>query len=207
MRKIDHIAYAVPNLQDGCSQLEELLGCKVTIGGRHLNNGTHNALINLGSEIYLEVLAIDHDNKEITSPRWMGVDLISEPKITRWAMKTNDLPSDLTVLKMHHPEHGESFEGSRVKQDGSILQWNMAIPTAAPAVDLAPFAVDWKDSIHPTLTLPDECTLMEMELMHPTPSRFDKLFERLNIELKVKQGTNAEIKLKINCPNGIIELS
>ena len=207
MRKIDHIAYAVSNLEDGCKHLENLLGCKVVVGGKHLNNGTHNALINLSNDIYLEILAIDKENKDIKGLRWMGVDLITTSRVTRWAIKSNNLQSDLTALKMYHPDHGTSFEGSRVKEDGSILSWNMALPIASPAVEIAPFAVDWKASVHPTQSLPDECKLIALELAHPTPTRFSKLFERLDIDLNVSQDTNTKISLKINSPNGMVELS
>lgn len=207
MRRIDHIAYAVPNLEEGCQYLGKLLGCEVLIGGRHLNNGTHNALINLGNEIYLEILAVDTDNEDIKSPRWMGVDLISSPRVTRWALKSNNLLSDLEALKKYNSELGNSFEGSRKKQDGTMLNWNMALPLPGPEVELAPFAVDWKDSIHPTKSLPNECELLSLELLHPTPSIYHDLFKELDIELSIKQSVRVGLLLKIRTPNGIVELS
>jgi len=207
MRRIDHIAYAVPNLDDGIKHLQELLGCEVIVGGRHLNNGTHNALVNLGNEIYLELIATDIENKDVEGPRWMAVDLVEEPRVTRWALKSNDLNADLNALKVFNPDLGNSFEGSRKKQDGSLLKWHMALPLPAPEIELAPFAVDWKDSIHPTRSLTAECELISIELIHPNPTIYAQLFAALDIELMIYQGVSTKIKLEINSPKGIIEIA
>jgi hypothetical protein len=55
------------------------LGVKPVIGGRHLLHGTKNALINLGNQCYLEILAKDEENPTFKGTRWMGIDLITQP--------------------------------------------------------------------------------------------------------------------------------
>ena len=89
-RKIDHIVYAVPDLSAACDELEELLGVRPIFGGYHDSQGTKNALLNLGNQCYLELLAVDEANTKIEAPRWMGVDLIQHPRITRWAIKSDN---------------------------------------------------------------------------------------------------------------------
>jgi len=59
INKIDHIVLAVPNLEEGILWLEKKLGVRPAYGGQHLTEGTHNALLNLGNNCYLELLAID----------------------------------------------------------------------------------------------------------------------------------------------------
>lgn len=75
MATIDHLVYAVPNLEKGIAEFENKFGIQATIGGKHLTKGTHNALINLGKYSYLEIIAVDPENWAIQQPRWMGVDL------------------------------------------------------------------------------------------------------------------------------------
>lgn len=206
MRKIDHIVYAVNNLEEGSNHIQSLLGCEVVQGGKHLNNGTHNALVNLGDSIYLEIIAVDLDNKNISAPRWMGIDRIVQPSVTRWAIKSNNLDLDLASLERYNPALASSFEGSRKKQDGSMLNWRMALPLPDPAIEIAPFLVDWKDSIHPTVSLPQECTLKAIEFYDPKPDGLQTLFSDLTINHQVMHSSESRIKLKIESPNGMIEL-
>jgi len=98
-RKIDHIVFAVPNLEAAMNEFEELTGIRPAFGGYHTTQGTKNAVVNLGNDCYLEILAADNDNTQIAPPRWMGIDLIESPQITRWSLKSKDLQSDSAVLK------------------------------------------------------------------------------------------------------------
>jgi len=206
MRKIDHIAYAVPKLNEGISYLKKVLGCEINMGGRHLTKGTHNALVNLGNDIYLEIISTDPNNQEIAAPRWMGVDLIEQPMATRWALKTNDLNSDLQALKKYNAALAVSFEGSRKKQDGSMLNWQMALPLPDPAVEIAPFFVDWKDSAHPTYSLEQACELLAIKFYHPNPTELQQLFKNLNLEYDVMKSESAKIELDIKGPSGVISI-
>lgn len=112
-RKIDHIVYCVPDLEQAIDYFKNKLGITPVIGGRHLLRGTKNALLNLGDQCYLELLSIDYENKNIPPPRWMGIDLINEPKITRWAVQSEDVNSDQEILTQYSPDLGIVSEGQR----------------------------------------------------------------------------------------------
>lgn len=160
MRECDHIVYCVPNLDEAVDYFEDLLGVRPTIGGSHLDHGTKNALINLGNKCYFEILAVDENNKEFAGDRWMGIDLIHKPKITRWSIKSDNLESDSNILGYHSSALGKIDGGSRITANGKLLSWNMVLPTSSPEVDLLPFMTDWSQSeMHPTDSLIDKCTL------------------------------------------------
>jgi len=61
-KKTDHIVYAVTNLEAAIDEFEKLSGLRPVFGGYHTTKGTKNALVNLGNECYLEILAIDEGN-------------------------------------------------------------------------------------------------------------------------------------------------
>ncbi len=48
LSRVDHLVYAVPDLDRGIAYIEQLLGIRATLGGRHVGRGTHNALLALG---------------------------------------------------------------------------------------------------------------------------------------------------------------
>lgn len=206
-RQIDHIVYSVPDLEIACNDLEKLLGVRPVFGGYHRTQGTKNALLNLGNQCYLELLAIDEANIEIKPPRWMGIDLITRPQITRWAIKSSTLQQDRLHLKRHNSKLGEIDGGQRKMQDGNVLKWRMILPIAEPVVDIVPFMVDWQGSSHhPTDKLLKGCRLVEVKVFHPQPSIVQAVFENLGVDLKVKKGEEVRISILVEGLKGVVEI-
>ncbi len=166
-----------------------------------------NALLNLSNGAYLELLAADEENKVILPPRWMGIDLIDCSRITRWALKSQNLESDSTHLQSHNPALGKIQGGQRKTQDGSLLKWQLIMPTATPMMDVLPFMVDWQESSHhPTDRLSDICPLLEVKIAHPQPEIIQAIFEQLELQLEVKKGIE-RIEIVLEGRNGRFAIS
>ena len=71
----DHLVLAARDLDRGGAWLEDRLGVALTAGGRHSRMGTHNRLLSLGENFYLELIAIDPQAPPPDRPRWFGLDL------------------------------------------------------------------------------------------------------------------------------------
>lgn len=206
-RIIDHIVYSVVDLNKAMDELESKLGIRPVFGGYHKTQGTKNALLNLGDGCYLEVLAIDHDNTEIKSPRWMGVDLISGPSITRWAIKSENIELDSQILKRYNDSMGEISKGSRMTNTSETLAWKMILPLATPEIELIPFMVDWSDSaFHPTEKLEEGCTLKEISFAGNAPDKSNRVFDELGISNFISKSNKTEITITIESPKGSIIL-
>lgn len=188
------------------SGFEKSLGVQPIFGGFHTSFGTKNALVSLGKDCYLELLASDDTNTKASRPRWMGIDMLRTNKITRWAMKSNELEGDSTILKSMNPEMGSIRGGSRNVSNGGLLQWDLIMPLPHPEVELLPFMVDWaKSEIHPADDIPDMgCKLIQLYGTHPTPQKFVTIFEQLKIDFPIKTSTEIKINALIECPNGRI---
>jgi len=206
-REIDHIVYCVPDLEEGVNYISNLFGVKPVIGGAHLTKGTKNALLNLGNKCYLEILAIDHDNVDFKGLRWMGIDLIREPKITRWSLKSNTLKSDSKILSLHSPELGIIDSGSRKTMDGLLLSWEMILPASAPEVELLPFMTDWSESeMHPTDKLEQGCVFNSIELYHLNPKIVQSMLYDLRVKNIVQSDSEVTIAVNIQSPKGMVRL-
>ncbi len=207
-RAIDHIVYAVPNLEEAIYFFEKEHGLSPTIGGRHITKGTKNALLNLGMGCYLEILAIDSDNQNVIAPRWMGIDLIKEAKVTRWSLKSDHLEKDQAILRAYQKDMGVIEQGERETPEGSFLRWKMILPLAEPEIELIPFMTDWSlSSFHPTEKLSQNCSL-EKIMFHSSNNEFkaQNCFNNLFENLLISNREPSAIKIEISGPNGIFIL-
>ena len=206
-RDIDHIVYSVKDLDAACNNLEKRLGLRPVFGGYHRTQGTKNALLHLGGQTYLELLAIDESNTEIEAPRWMGIDLIDRPQITRWALKSSNLEGDSSVLKKYDSRLGEIHGGQRKMTDGGLLTWRLVMPTSEPCVDILPFMVDWQGSSHhPTDKLLKGCRLVGLKIFHPEAAKEEGVLQDLGVNLKVEKGERLGISILVDSPNGRVEI-
>ncbi len=190
------------------SEFEKILGVRPIFGGQHTTFGTKNALINLGNQVYLEILAGDDSNTNVSPPRWMGVDLLTKNQITRWAVKSNTLKKDSPILKSYNSEMGKIQSGTRTTEAGSVLLWQLIMPLPAPEVELVPFILDWSETEkHPSELLPDMgCQFVKIYGTHPNPKELTDILKTLNCDLQIKKADKASLRLVINSPNGVIEI-
>lgn len=59
MLQFDHITMIAPTLEEGIQHLSACLEIDLINGATHIDMGTHNRRVRLGSDCYLEVIAVD----------------------------------------------------------------------------------------------------------------------------------------------------
>ena len=205
LNKIDHIVLAVPELQSGITYLEKLTGAPCSPGGKHPDFGTHNALLKIGKDQYLEVIAADPDNPK-EEKLWMGLSHIKEPRITRLAIKSNDMLSDSLWLKKMATELGTIKAGRRQRPNGSWLSWKLTLPQPDPVIETIPFLINWGKSEHPANGLKGSCSLSNIALFTPQVNPLQRLIDQLNIQLNVLPADENKIQITLKTPQGFIIL-
>ena len=185
MFKIDHIVFAASSLEKGTSFIENYLQTKLSDIGHHEFMGTHNRVLKIGKNTYLEVIAIDPKAASPRYIRWFGLDdfklqekLKQKPQLIGYVIETYNK----NIFKHYLP----FFKAQR-----GDYKWNFAIPKSlnnelySGIVDsgMMPSIINW-DSQSPIHKMKD--------------SRFE--LESLEIEITKQQFSYKDFILSLgNC--------
>jgi hypothetical protein len=178
MNRLDHIVVAAESLPQGADYLRGLLGVEVPAGGAHQTMGTHNLLMQLGGDSYLEVIAIDPAGAIPQRPRWFDLDqglmrasLDERPRLITWVMNTPDIHA------LAANAGSDIGTPTALSRDG--LEWEIALTDDGRllADGMLPYCIQWHSSPHPSRTMSDlGCRLQKLIIHHNRP---DWLAERL----------------------------
>lgn len=204
--RVDHLVYAAPDLEAAAGKLEGLLGVRASPGGRHAGQATRNALIALGPESYLEIIAPDPEQPKPDRPRRFGIDSLDAPRLARWAAREVDLERLTGRVARQGLDLGPVVSGSRRRPDGVLLAWRFTDPTTVVADGIVPFFVDWGESPHPARTAAPGASLIALRAEHPEPQRVVRLLALLGIDLPVRPGPSPALVATIRGPRGTVEL-
>jgi hypothetical protein len=112
------------------------------VGGEHPGRGTRNALVSLGSSLYIEILA-----PQVNAPdTGMAAELRQRTDLTPygWAVFVPDVEAARKRLGDAGFGLSEVFPGSRARPDGALLEWK-TFEITKPEVPGLPFFIRWGD--------------------------------------------------------------
>jgi hypothetical protein len=204
--KIDHLVYAVPDLEAGVRGVQDLLGVRATPGGQHPGGGTRNALLALGPACYLEIIGPDAEQPAPARPRSFGIDGLKVPRLVTWAAKSTDLDQLAARAAALGVRLGAVSAGSRKRPDGLMLSWRYTNPATVVADGLVPFFIDWGATPHPALTAAPGAILVGLRAEHPDPERVRALLGRLDLGMQVDRGPAPALIATISGRHGRVEL-
>jgi hypothetical protein len=202
---IDHLVYAAPDLDEGISLIERVLGVRAVPGGKHTGRGTHNALLSLGGGAYLEIIAPDPEQGGVTMPLPFGLDQDLTPRLVTWAAQAPDIEERFEAAK-NAGYQGSLARMSRELPDGTVLRWTLTFPPPALGDGVAPFLIRWDPGPHPSGTAPMGCELVSLRGEHPDPGPVRALLAAMRVDIQVAEAPKAALIATIRCPNGAVEL-
>jgi hypothetical protein len=206
MHVVDHLVYATPDLARGVDELAQLLGVRATPGGQHPGLGTRNALIALGPDSYIEIVAPDPEQPAPSTPRWFGIDDLTHSKLVTWAAKGTDLEELHATAVRNGIPLGAAARGGRRRPDGIELSWQVTNPRASVADGIVPFFIDWGQSPHPAQSAAKGATLLSLSAEHPDAVDVQRMLQQLRLPLTVEPATRAALVATIDCPRGRVEV-
>ncbi len=201
--RLDHLVVAAPTLDAGAAWVRAALGAECRAGGRHDRMGTHNRLLRLGDDVYLEVIAADPAGAAPGRPRWFGLDDLTPndvPRLAAWVARSTDL---LTAAAASPEPLGPVEPMSR-----GDLRWRLTIPPDGmpPLGGAGPLLIQWAAADHPAARLPDDgLSLVRLEVTHPDPDRVWRLLAAVGFggPVAVAGGDRVALAALIRTPTGV----
>ncbi|MEM7565559.1 MAG: VOC family protein, partial [Pseudomonadota bacterium] len=188
MNKLDHIVVAASSLKQGVEYIRETLGVTIPKGGFHQTMGTHNHLMQLGGESYLELISIDPDAAIPSHPRWFALDqlpmrdmLEQGPRLITWVMNCPHIKQLCQSI---------DFEiGSPTPLTRDDLSWEIALPQDGRllAGGMLPYCIQWHSSPHPSHHMSQQyCRLKTLHLHHNRPQWLQQKLDLMGATQLVK---------------------
>jgi len=201
--KLDHIMFSAPDLNQGIALVEKLTGVAPVFGGSHPGNGTHNALLSLGEDQYLEVIAPDPKQEHAGT---MAEEFLRlPPHIHQWAVATDGFAGLKGALGDAGFGH-RVIDMSRTTPDGVHLAWQILFVADHPFGLAMPFFIDWLQSPHPAGSTPKGCLLEGFSIQCPLAGELQAFFGSINLKADIQAGDLA-MSASIQAPAGAVRLA
>jgi hypothetical protein len=197
---IDHLIYRAPDLAGAVADLEERLGVRARAGGQHIGLGTHNALLALGPQTYLEIIAPDPTQPAPSAPRPVGLDGVSRGGLVGWAIACHDIDAAVAEARRRGYDPGEVASMQRATPTGAVLRWRLTLGVAAGG--LVPFLISWGDTEHPARSAPRGLILESFHLEHPDPASLAPLLNALGADAEMRPAAAPALIVRVSGPNG-----
>jgi len=207
MLQLDHITVAALDLAEGVAYASERLGIEIPPGGQHPLMGTHNHLLRLADDLFLEVIAPDPAAPAPSRARWFGFDngatraaLAKSPRLWTWVARCADLGAAL--------RHVEGSAGPAVRVSRGNLSWLIGVPDdgAMPFDGAFPTLIEWPAGPHAASGMRDlGCSLRRLTVQHPQASQIARqLAPHFNdARVSFEPGATFKLTAEIETPRGL----
>jgi hypothetical protein len=196
---LDHLVVAAATLEEGRRWVEERVGVPMEPGGAHPDFGTHNRLLSLGPDCYLEVIAVDPGAPPPDRPRWFELDtpqmrqrLAAGPALIHWVVAVASMDGERDVLGLSRGAH----------------RWALTVPGDGrmPVGGLAPSRILWHTP-PPSTTLPEKRVRLEvLTLRTPEPRALRTALAGVDAPVELREGP-AGMAALLKTPLGRVTLA
>ncbi|GAA2401393.1 VOC family protein [Nonomuraea africana] len=202
---LDHLVYAVPDLEEGVAVFAERTGVRPMKGGSH-PGGTANYLVGLGPTAYLEIIGPDPE-VEGARPRALGLETLTEARLAAWAIRPEDLDATVARARERGYDPGEVQPLSRRTPDGTLLEWRLTRWDNPAAIRPVPFLIDWGTTRHPAASGLPQLTLAAFSAVTPDVAAVRADLDAVGAELDVEEGPEVRLRAVLDTPKGKVELA
>jgi len=197
---IDHLAVTCGTLAEGAAHVEAALGAAPGPGGRHADMGTHNRLMSLGPDLYLEAIAPDPEVPAPARARFFELDRAGAPRLAHWIARVNDIDAAIAAAPV--------ATGPALAMSRGALSWRLTVPEDGhlPLGGLFPSLIEWPDIPHPAARMADAgCRLTRLEMEGPGAAELAPWFAAHcpDPRLVLREGPRVRLRATFDTPRGV----
>jgi hypothetical protein len=208
MTNLDHIAVIAPDLGAGVAWLRDVLGVEAPRGGAHPQMGTHNHLLRLGQDIFVEVIAIDPAGPHPSHRRWFGLD--DRDAVTRhWhaGRRLRGYVARCPDLAATIGAQADTF-GAPMPISRGDRHWSFAVRADGelPHGGALPCLMDWGGRGTPAPTMADFGLRLQTLLVEtPNPDAVHAALDAIGMVRKpeIRRGPEVRLSATIATPQGV----
>lgn len=204
-RGLDHMLWAVPDLDEGCEQFAAATGVLPGNGGSHDGFGTRNALASLGDQIYFEVISIDPAQTNFKRRAQQIADL-QAPILQTFGIRGTGLIEYRDTARKLGLNASDPVHMSRMRDDGVKIEWQSIYIDDPVWGGMLPFLIDWMGSQHPCETTPQGLEFNSFTALHPRSDDLRALYDALGIRVPVRQAIAPGFLLEMQAQSGTVIL-
>jgi hypothetical protein len=205
---LDHIAVIAPDLATGIAWLHEVLGVEATRGGTHPEMGTHNHLLRLGDDVFVEVISVDPAAPRPVHRRWFGLD--DRAAVERHWRDGHRLRAYVARCANVGATIGAEIQtfGAPMRVSRGDRQWLFAVRPdgGLPMGGALPCLIDWGARGTPAPTMPDfGLRLQSLRVETPDPDAVNAALDAIGMARKpeIERGPRVRLTATVATPRGV----
>jgi len=203
---LDHMLWAVPDLDQGSALFGAVTGVMPGKGGSHAGFGTRNTLASLDDQLYFEVISTDPAQENFRE-RAQRIGKLTAPEMHTFGIRGAGLEAYRDKARSLGIEATDPVYMSRMRDDGVKLQWRSIYINDPVWGDMIPFLIDWMDSPHPWQVAPKGLQMLEFAALHPRADELRALYDALGVRVPVRRAVKAGFLLRLDTPRGEVLLT
>jgi hypothetical protein len=194
--RLDHLMWGAPSLRSGTAEARRLFSLNPAAGGVHPGLGTCNALLSLGEDQYLEVIAPDHE-QELAGTLGAKLATLEAPGLVTWAAAAADLDAVAAAAGRASLAVRGPVLTSRQAPDGRVLRWRLLFLSGHAFGGLVPFFIDWMDTPHPARTNPLAGRFLDLDVRTPHAGELNAIYASLGIAIRAAEAATPDVAARI----------
>lgn len=212
MLRLDHLTVIAPTLAEGVAHVRDCLDLDVPFGTRHDYMGTHNHRLQLGRNVYLEIVALDPEGVPPGRARWFGLDNREQVRADwREGQRLRGWVANTVAMDAVMAAHPGIF-GEKIALPPAEPNFDFSIPAngSLPLDGAVPSMIDHRGDSDFIAAIPDlGARLRSFTLEHPDAVAIERIYRSLAIDRPpaVIQAIKPRYRALIETRGGLKELT